>query len=73
MLAKIDQLSQLNPAQIPSDSLYLLEIDFTSLHKDTLEQQSYWLVVMKAAVKADKRTQNRARQLTVCHQRVTQG
>ena len=52
----IGLLTEIDPILLPGDSKYLLEIDFSSFHRDTLERQSYWLLVMKATVKAGQRT-----------------
>ena len=60
LLLEIDKLSQLDPTEVPAANKYLLEMDFSALRSDTLDQQSYWLLAMRAAVKAGQR--NRARQ-----------
>ena len=52
----IGLLTEIDPILLPGDSKYLLEIDFSSFHRDTLERQSYGLLVMKATVKAGQRT-----------------
>ena len=56
ILHEVDQLAEIDPILLPDDSKYLLEIDFSLQHRDTLERQSYWLLAMKVAVKADQRT-----------------
>ena len=64
VLREVDRLSEVDPILLPTDSKYLLEIDFSSLHRDTLEKQSYWLLAMKAAVRAGQRTVSRSRHAT---------
>ena len=56
VLQEVDRLSSVDPILLPEASRYLLEIDFSSLHRGTLEKQSYWLLAMKAAVRAGRRT-----------------
>ena len=55
VLKEIDRLSKLDPADLPADSRYLLEIDFTTLQKSTLAHQYNWLLAIKAAVTAGRR------------------
>ena len=62
VLLEVDRLAQMDPAQLPEGSRYLLEIDFATL--GTLEKQSYWLFAMRAAVRAGKRRTERARHAT---------
>ena len=38
VLREVDRLSEVDPILLPTDSKYLLEIDFSSLHRDTLEK-----------------------------------
>ena len=59
-LATIDRLSTIDPADIPDESKYLLEMDFSSLRNNSLEQQSYWVYAMKAAFCAGRRTTHRS-------------
>ena len=59
-LATIDRLSTIDPADIPDESKYLLEMDFSSLRNNSLEQQSYWVYAMKAAFSAGRRTTHRS-------------
>ena len=58
VLLEIDKLSQLDPAEVPEANKYLLEMDFSALRSDTLDQQSYWLLAMRAAVEADQRNRS---------------
>ncbi len=45
------------PDEIPQGSHYLLEMDFTSLYNASFEQQSYWVLAMKAAQRAGRRAE----------------
>ena len=71
ILREVDRLSEVDPILLPTDSKYLLEIDFSSLHRDTLEKQSYWLLAMKAAVRAGQRTVARSRHATARQRRAS--
>ena len=71
ILQEVDRLAEIDPILLPEDSKYLLEIDFSSLHRDTLEKQSYWLLAMKAAVKAGQRTVARSRHATARQRRAS--
>ena len=64
MLAKVDMLAEVDPILLPESSRYLLEIDFTSLLNGNLENPSYWVLAMKAAVKAGQPTVARSRHAT---------
>ena len=55
-------MANLDPSELPSESRHLLEIDFGALGKDTLERQSYWLLAIKAAHRAGRRTAHLRRQ-----------
>jgi hypothetical protein len=69
ILAEVDRLLDVDPCLIPAGSQYLMEIDFTALHRDSLEKQSYWVLAMKAAVKAGQRTVARSRHATARQRR----
>ena len=71
VLQEVDRLAEVDPILLPESSKYLLEIDFSSLHRDTLERQSYWLLAMKAAVKAGQRTVARSRHSTARQRRAS--
>ena len=58
-LATIDHLSTIDPVNIPDKSKYLLEMEFSSLRNNSLEQQSFWVYAMKAAFSAGRRTPHR--------------
>ena len=46
---------QLPPEDIPEESRFLLEIDFSKLQNDSTAKQSYWVHAIKAAVTAGRR------------------
>ena len=69
VLKEVDRLSQVDPILLPEGSKYLLEIDFSALHRDTLERQSYWMLAMRAAVRAGQRTVARSRNATARQRR----
>jgi len=50
VLQEIDRLAGIDPSNIPTGSRYLLEMDFSSSQSATLEEQSYWLFAMRAAI-----------------------
>ena len=52
VLSEVDRLSQINPLKVPASSRYLLEIDSSSFHNNSIKDQSYWLFTMRAACKA---------------------
>ena len=56
VLLEIDRLLDVNPNDIPTESKFLLEMDFDSLYRTSFEKQSYWVVAMKAAHRAGRRT-----------------
>ena len=64
LLQEIDKLSSIDPRSLPEGRRYLLEMDFSSLLEATAEKQSYWLVAVKAAVKAGRRSTRRAYRLS---------
>ena len=50
MLLEINRLAQLTLEDMPEDSKFLLEIDFSSLHYADTCTQNYWVHAVKAAV-----------------------
>ena len=56
VLIQIDQLLEVDPNNIPAESRFLLEMDFDGLYQSTFEKQAYWVVAMKAAYRAGRRT-----------------
>ena len=55
VLEEMDRLAEADPADIPQESLFLLEVDFSSLLRLSFERQSYWVMAMKAARRAGQR------------------
>ena len=53
VLLEVNRLANLDPVQLPEGSRYLLEIDFSSL--GALETQTYWLLAMRAVIRAGRR------------------
>ena len=56
VLGEIDRLADEDPANIPQESRFLLEVDFSSLRRSSFERHSYWVMAMKAARCAGRRT-----------------
>ena len=52
ILQLINEFADVPPEEIPNDSRFLLEINFTDLAKSHLETQTYWILAMEAAIKA---------------------
>jgi hypothetical protein len=48
----INELSEVSPEEIPENSRFLLEINFSDLKKSHLETQTYWTLAMDAAIRA---------------------
>ena len=69
ILKEVDRLLDTNPDDIPKESQYLLELDFTSLYSATFEKQSYWVLAMKAARRAGHRANHQAKSKGASHRR----
>jgi hypothetical protein len=69
VLKEVDRLMDTNPDDIPQGSQYLLELDFTSLYNSSFERQSYWVLAMKAARQAGRRTDHIAKSRGASHRR----
>jgi len=69
ILTKLDRLAEVDPVLLPEGSRYLLEIDFSSILNGNLEKPSYWVLAMKAAVKAGQRTVARSHHATARQRR----
>ena len=52
ILQLINEFSEVAPEEVPEDSRFLLEINFSELTKSHLETQTYWTLAMDAAIKA---------------------
>ena len=61
ILREIDDLAQTDPNDISESRRYLLEMDFTALHRSPIDTQSYWLLSMKSALRAGRRRNRRRR------------
>jgi hypothetical protein len=49
LLRELDKLIDTPSDDIPEESRYLLELDYSELYNAPLERQSYWVLAMKAA------------------------
>ena len=52
IMQQINVLSDLAPEEVPKDSRFLLEINFSELSSYHLETQKYWMLAVDAALKA---------------------
>jgi hypothetical protein len=50
LLLEINHLIHVLPEEVPEESKFLLEVDFTRLRKGGLTTQHYWVNAVKAAV-----------------------
>ena len=55
VLEQIAELAEVEPEEVPVESRFLLEVDFSRLVLDRTERQEYWVAAMLAAVRAGKR------------------
>ena len=66
LLWELDKLNNTPSDNIPEESRYLLELDYSELFNAPLEQQSYWVLAMKVARRAGRQasasTQHRSQQ-----------
>jgi hypothetical protein len=66
LLRELDKLIDTPSDDIPEESRYLLELDYSELYNTSFEQQSYRVLAMKAAHQAGRQasasTQHRVRQ-----------
>jgi hypothetical protein len=51
-MQQINVLLDLAPEEVPEDSQFLLEINFSELSSYHLETQKYWMLVVDATLKA---------------------
>ncbi len=51
IIQQINVLLEVAPEEVPEDSRFLLEINFSELSKTHLETQTYWTLAMDAALK----------------------
>jgi hypothetical protein len=61
VLKEVDQLLDTNPDNIPQESQYLLELDFTFLYNFSFERQSYWVLAKKASQRAGRHANHQAK------------
>ena len=52
IMQQINVLSDLAPEEVPEDSQFLLEINFSELSSYHLETQKYWTLAVDTALKA---------------------
>jgi len=52
----IEELAEMPPEDIPEGSKFLLEINFGDLTKSHIENQQYWIIALKAAITAGRRS-----------------
>ncbi len=52
IMQQINVLSDLAPEEVPEDSQFLFEINFSELSSYHLETQKYWMLAVDAALKA---------------------
>ena len=52
----IEELAETPPEDIPEGSKFLLEINFGDLTKSHIENQQYWIIALKAAITAGRRS-----------------
>ena len=55
LLRELDKLIDTSPDEVPEGSRYLLELDYSELYNSSFENQSYWVLAMKAARRAGLR------------------
>jgi len=56
MMAKIENLLESRPDEVPTESKFRLEFDHGKLARSNIHDQTYWVVAMEAAIKAGTRT-----------------
>ncbi len=54
LLRELDKLIDTPSDDIPEESRYLLELDYSELYNAPLERQFYWALAMKAVRQADR-------------------
>lgn len=56
VLVEIAHLATCRPEEVPPESRFLLEVEVAGLEQAPISQQEYWILAMKAAVKAGRRS-----------------
>ena len=52
---ELESLAGLAPEDVPAESRFLLEINFSDLNKSNVETQQYWILAINAALTAQRR------------------
>ena len=52
---ELESLAGLAPEDVPANSRFLLEINFSNLIKSSLELQKYWILVINSALTTQQR------------------
>jgi hypothetical protein len=52
---KLELLARIAPEDVPTESQFLLEINFSKLSKSHIESQKYWILAINAALTAQQR------------------
>jgi hypothetical protein len=58
VLREIHELLETPPSEVPPECQYLLELDHSAMYKASYEEQTYWVLVLKAARRAGRRAAN---------------
>ena len=56
ILREVHRLLDTPPSEVPPESQYLLELDHSSIYTASYEDQAYWVLAVKAAHRAGRRT-----------------
>jgi hypothetical protein len=56
---ELESLAGLAPEDVPAESRFLLEINFSDLNKSNVEMQQYWILAINAALTAQRRQRAR--------------
>lgn len=56
VIREMEKLLDVPPEEIPAESRFLLDIDYTTLYRASFERQSHWVCAMQAARRAGRRT-----------------
>ena len=54
MALELESLAGIAPEDVPAESQFLLEINFSKLPKSHIESQEYWILVINAALTAKR-------------------
>ena len=56
---ELESLAGLAPEDVPAESRFLLEINFSDLNKSNVETQKYWILAINTALTAQQRQRAR--------------